>query len=115
MIHDGFIYLGTLMLLAAILVNLPVYLKGKGAQKFFKFAPPIVLLYLCLNRNIVRKGVMGFRQCDVVCTISLVVCVKSSLIYCQTIAAVSYTHLDVYKRQLSGCLLLVKALRAGAV
>ena len=34
MIHDGFIYLGTLMLLAAILVNLPVYLKGKGAQKF---------------------------------------------------------------------------------
>ena len=43
MIHDGFIYLGTLMLLAAILVNLPVYLKGKGAQKFFKFAPPIVL------------------------------------------------------------------------
>ena len=35
-----------LMLLAAILVNLPVYLKGKGAQKFFKFAPPIVLLYL---------------------------------------------------------------------
>ena len=46
MIHDGFIYLGTLMLLAAILVNLPVNLKGKGAQKFFKFAPPIVLLYL---------------------------------------------------------------------
>ena len=46
MIHDGFIYLGTLMLLAAILVNLPVYLKGKGAQKFFKSAPPIVLLYL---------------------------------------------------------------------
>ena len=46
MIHDGFIYLGTLMLLAAILVNLPVYLKGQGAQKFFKFAPPIVLLYL---------------------------------------------------------------------
>lgn len=46
MIHDGFIYLGTLMLLAAILVNLPVYLKGKGAQNFFKFAPPIVLLYL---------------------------------------------------------------------
>lgn len=46
MIHDGFVYLGTLMLLAAILVNLPVYLKGKGAQKFFKFAPPIVLIYL---------------------------------------------------------------------
>lgn len=40
MIHDGFIYLATLMLLAAILVNLPVYLRGKGAQTFFKFAPP---------------------------------------------------------------------------
>ena len=46
MIHDGFIYLATLMLLAAILVNLPVYLRGKGAQTFFKFAPPIVLIYL---------------------------------------------------------------------
>ena len=34
MIHDGFIYLATLMLLAAILVNLPVYLRGKGAQTF---------------------------------------------------------------------------------
>ena len=44
MIHDGFIYLATLMLLAAILVNLPVYLRGKGAQTFFKFAPPIVLI-----------------------------------------------------------------------
>ena len=38
MIHDGFIYLATLMLLAAILVNLPVYLRGKGAQTFFKSA-----------------------------------------------------------------------------
>ena len=46
MIHDGFIYLATLMLLAAILVNLPVHLRGKGAQTFFKFAPPIVLIYL---------------------------------------------------------------------
>lgn len=45
------------MLLAAILVNLPVYLKGKGAQKFFKFALPIVLLYLgmmllCTMKNV---------------------------------------------------------------
>lgn len=49
MIHDGFIYLATLMLLAAILVNLPVYLRGKGAQTFFKFAPPIVLIYLGMS------------------------------------------------------------------
>ena len=46
MIHDGFVYLGTLMLHAAILVNLPVYLKGIGAQKLLKFAQPIVLIYL---------------------------------------------------------------------
>lgn len=39
-------YLATLMLLAAILVNLPVVLTGKTAQKIFKFAPPIVLIYL---------------------------------------------------------------------
>lgn len=46
MIHDGFIYLATLILLAAIFVNLPVVLTGSAAKKFFKFAPPIVLIYL---------------------------------------------------------------------
>lgn len=46
MITDGFIYLATLILLAAIFVNLPVVCTGKAAQKFFKFAPPIVLIYL---------------------------------------------------------------------
>ena len=40
------LFLAVIMLLAAILVNLPVYLRGKGAQTFFKFAPPIVLIYL---------------------------------------------------------------------
>ena len=34
MIHDGFIYLATLMLLAAILVNLPVYLRGRAHRLF---------------------------------------------------------------------------------
>ena len=42
MIHDGFIYLATLMLLAAILVNLPVHLRGKGAQTFGLRYDPIV-------------------------------------------------------------------------
>lgn len=46
MIQDGFIYLATLILLAAIFVNLPVVLTGNAAKKFFKFAPPIVLIYL---------------------------------------------------------------------
>lgn len=64
MIHDGFIYLGTLMLLAAILVNLPVYLKGKGAQKFFKFAPPIVLLYLGMMLMYYENVELGRYCCN---------------------------------------------------
>lgn len=41
MINDGFLYLATLMLLAAILVNLPVAFKGDTAKKIFKFARPL--------------------------------------------------------------------------
>ena len=48
MITEGFLYLGTLFLVAALLVNLPKILKGKKAQVFFQFAPPIVLIYLGL-------------------------------------------------------------------
>ena len=48
MITDGFMYIATLIFTAAILVNLPKIFKGKGAQNFFKFAPPIVLIYLGL-------------------------------------------------------------------
>ena len=37
MIHDGFIYLGTLMLLAAILVNLPVpdFVRRDSGKTFY--------------------------------------------------------------------------------
>ena len=42
MIKDGFLYA------AAVLVNLPKIFKGKKAQVFFNFAPPIVLIYLGL-------------------------------------------------------------------
>lgn len=48
MITEGFLYLGTLFFVAALLVNLPKMLKGKMAQVFFQFAPPIVLIYLGL-------------------------------------------------------------------
>ena len=48
MIKDGFIYISTLFFIAAILINLPKIFKGKAAQKFFSFAPPIVLIYLGL-------------------------------------------------------------------
>lgn len=46
MIKDGFIYIAALIFIAAVLINLPKLFKGKVAQNFFKFAPPIVLIYL---------------------------------------------------------------------
>ena len=75
MIHDGFIYLATLMLLAAILVNLPVYLRGKGAQTFFKFAPPIVLIYLGMMLLCTMK------VWDLQDTSAIYVAIKNPLLY----------------------------------
>lgn len=48
MITDGFMYIAFLIFVAAILINLPVILKGKVAKFVFNFAPPIVLIYLGL-------------------------------------------------------------------
>ncbi len=48
MIKDGFLYIAALIFIAAILVCLPKIFKGKAAQNIFKFAPPIVLIYLGL-------------------------------------------------------------------
>ncbi|MGN1097362.1 MAG: DUF819 family protein, partial [Clostridia bacterium] len=48
MIKDGFIYIAALVFIAALLVSLPKIFKGKAAGNFFKFAPPIVLIYLGL-------------------------------------------------------------------
>ena len=48
MIKDGFLYLAALIFAAAVLVNLPKIFKGKKAQVFFNFAPPIVLIYMGL-------------------------------------------------------------------
>ena len=48
MIKDGFLYIAALIFIAAILVNLPKIIKGKKAEVFFNFAPPIVLIYLGL-------------------------------------------------------------------
>ncbi len=48
MIKDGFMYIAALIFIAAILVCLPKIFKGKKAQSIFKFAPPIVLIYLGL-------------------------------------------------------------------
>ncbi len=48
MITDGFMYIAALIFIAALLVCLPKIFKGKIPQKIFKFAPPIVLIYLGL-------------------------------------------------------------------
>ena len=48
MIKDGFLYIAALIFIAAILICLPRIFKGKTAQNIFKFAPPIVLIYLGL-------------------------------------------------------------------
>lgn len=48
MITDGFMYLAFLIFLSAVLVNLPRFCKGTTAQKFFRFLPPVVLIYLIL-------------------------------------------------------------------
>lgn len=48
MIKDGFLYIAVLMFIAAVLINLPKIIKGRIAQNIFKFAPPIVLIYLGL-------------------------------------------------------------------
>ncbi len=48
MIKDGFMYIAALVFIAAVLVNLPKIFKGETAGKFFRFAPPIVLIYLGL-------------------------------------------------------------------
>ncbi len=48
MIQDGFVYIAVLVFISALLINLPRIFKGKAAQTIFRFAPPIVLIYLGL-------------------------------------------------------------------
>ena len=48
MIKNGFIYIAALIFAASVIVYLPKLFRGKGAQRFFSFAPPVVLIYLGL-------------------------------------------------------------------
>ncbi len=48
MIKNSFMYIAALVFICAILVNLPKIFKGKTSQRIFRFAPPIVLIYLGL-------------------------------------------------------------------
>ena len=46
MIQNGFLYFSTLVFLTAILVSRPMIFSGKTAKRIFRFAPPVVLIYL---------------------------------------------------------------------
>ncbi len=46
MITDSFTYIAVLIFIAAVLIYLPKLLPGKGAQRFFSFVPPVVLIYI---------------------------------------------------------------------
>ncbi len=46
MIKDEFLYIAVLIFTTALLINLPVIFKGRIAKNIFKFAPPVVLIYL---------------------------------------------------------------------
>lgn len=48
MITDGAMYISVLIFTAAVIVCLPKFIRGRGAEKFFSFAPPVVLIYLGL-------------------------------------------------------------------
>lgn len=48
MINDGFLYIAVLIVIAAVLVNAPKMLTADGWQGFFKFVPPVVLIYLIM-------------------------------------------------------------------
>ena len=44
----GFLYIAVLIFTAAVIVFLPKLFRGKAAERFFGFAPPVVLIYLVL-------------------------------------------------------------------
>ncbi len=48
MIKNNFTYIAALIFICAVLVNLPNAFKSVTAKKIFKFAPPVVLIYLGL-------------------------------------------------------------------
>ena len=48
MITDGFVYISALIGIAAMLIYLPKIIRGKAAETFFSFAPPVVLIYLTM-------------------------------------------------------------------
>jgi uncharacterized membrane protein len=75
MIQDGFMYIAALIFIAAILINLPRIFKGKVAKNIFKFAPPVVLIYLGLML------LCTFKLWDLDATATAYSSVKNPLLY----------------------------------
>ncbi len=75
MIKNGFTYIAALVFIAAVLINLPKIFCGKAAQKFFSFAPPIVLIYLGL------MTLCTVRLWDLSATAETYSAVKNPLLY----------------------------------
>lgn len=75
MIKNGFTYIAALVFIAAVLINLPKIFRGKAAQKFFSFAPPIVLIYLGL------MTLCTVRLWDLSATAEAYSAVKNPLLY----------------------------------
>ncbi len=75
MIKNGFTYIAALVFIAAVLINLPKIFRGKAAQKFFSFAPPIVLIYLGL------MTLCTVRLWDLSATAETYSAVKNPLLY----------------------------------
>lgn len=75
MITDSFAYIAVLIFAAAVLVYLPRLLKGNAAQKFFSFAPPVVLIYLGL------MALCTFGAWDLPATAAAYSSLKNPLLY----------------------------------
>lgn len=79
MIKDGFLYIAALIFTAAVIVCLPKLFRGRAAERFFGFAPPVVLIYLVLMAMCTLKlwdlgataeayGSLKIRCCTLCCS-----------------------------------------------
>ena len=59
MIQDGFMYISALVFISALLIYLPKLFTGKVARNIFRFAPPVVLIYLGLMILCTAVGLRG--------------------------------------------------------
>lgn len=75
MIKDGFLYIAALIFAAAVIVYLPKLFRGRAAEKFFSFAPPVVLIYLGL------MALCTAKLWDLSATAQAYVSLKNPLLY----------------------------------